>query len=214
MAMPLAVVRSWVVHAMQIMGQTSRCCMVCLMPQSQDLVSVSFEYPHFGMFTLARLTCVRNRLRAFQVVQGVRGSLRRVDGLSTFDVTLPRFHAWLAQLRDVHWSSGCLSSVLWRVRSVRLATALLVSHWAIPASMTRLFVFVRFRQPGIHGWEYRWQYIILFARLVSFANCLAICLNYLDQWLWCVNRLPNISMSAFSHLRCRSRYDLKKTCMA
>ena len=72
--------------------------MVCLMPQSQDLVSVSFEYPHLGMFTLARLTCVRNWLSAFQVVQGVRGSLRRVGGLSTFDETLPLFHAWLAQL--------------------------------------------------------------------------------------------------------------------
>ncbi len=49
--------------------------------------------------------------------------------------------------------SGCISSVglLCRVHSVRLATALLVSHWAIPASMARLLVFVRFRQPEIHG---------------------------------------------------------------
>ena len=53
---------------MFIMGQTSRCCMVCLMPQSQ--VSVSFEYPHFDMFTLDRPTCVRNQLSAVQVVQG------------------------------------------------------------------------------------------------------------------------------------------------
>ena len=42
---------------MFIMGQTSRCCMVCLMPQSQ--VSVSFELPHFDMITLDRPACVR-----------------------------------------------------------------------------------------------------------------------------------------------------------
>ena len=49
-------------------GQTSRCCMLCLMPQSH--VSCSLENPHFNIFTLDRPTCVRNRLRAFQVVQG------------------------------------------------------------------------------------------------------------------------------------------------
>ncbi len=103
--------------------------------------------------------------------------------------------------------SGCLSSVLCRVRSVRLATAPLMYDWAIPASMARLLVFVRFRQPEIPGGEYRWQHI--FARLVSFANCHTICVNYPDQWLWCVNRLPNFSMSAFSHFRWRSRYDYK-----
>ena len=32
MAMPLAIVRSWGEQAVSIMGQTSRCCMVCLMP--------------------------------------------------------------------------------------------------------------------------------------------------------------------------------------
>ena len=32
MAMPLAVARSWGEQAVSIMGQTSRCCMVCLMP--------------------------------------------------------------------------------------------------------------------------------------------------------------------------------------
>ena len=68
MAMSLAVVRSWGEQAVSIMGQTSRCCMVCLMPQSQ--VSCSLENPHFNMFTLDRPTCVRNRLSAFQVVQG------------------------------------------------------------------------------------------------------------------------------------------------
>ena len=52
-------------------GLTSACCMVCLVPQSQ--VSGSFENPHFNMFTLQldRPTCVRNRLSAFQVSQGV-----------------------------------------------------------------------------------------------------------------------------------------------
>ena len=68
MAMSLAVVRSWEEQAVSIMGQTSRCCMVCLMPQSQ--VSGSLENPHFNMFTLDRPTGVRNRLSAFQVVQG------------------------------------------------------------------------------------------------------------------------------------------------
>ena len=68
MAMPLAIVRSWGEQAVFIMGQTSMCCVVCLMPQSQ--VSCSFENPHFNMFTLDRPTCVRNRLSAFQVVQG------------------------------------------------------------------------------------------------------------------------------------------------
>ena len=68
MAMPLAIVRSWGEQAVSIMGQTSRCCMVCLMPQSQ--ISCSLENPHFNMFTLDRPTCVRNRLSAFQVVQG------------------------------------------------------------------------------------------------------------------------------------------------
>ena len=44
-----------------------RCCMVCLMPQSQ--VSGSFKYPNLCMFTLDRPTCVRNQLSAFEVVQ-------------------------------------------------------------------------------------------------------------------------------------------------
>ena len=68
MAMPLAVARSWGEQAVSIMGQTSRCCMVCLMPQSH--VSCSLENPHFNIFTLDRPSCVRNRLSAFQVVQG------------------------------------------------------------------------------------------------------------------------------------------------
>ena len=45
--------------------------------------------------------------------------------------------------------SGCLSSVVCRVRSVQLATTLLMSEGTIPASMGRLLVFVGFRQPVI-----------------------------------------------------------------
>ena len=65
MAMPLVVVRSRVEEAVFIMGQTSRCCMVCLMPQSQ--VTVSFEYPHFDMFTLDRPT-YRPRWRSVDIL--------------------------------------------------------------------------------------------------------------------------------------------------
>ena len=45
--------------------------------------------------------------------------------------------------------SGCIWSVVCRVRSVRLATALLVSGGAIPASAGIMLVFVGFRQPVI-----------------------------------------------------------------
>ena len=68
MAMPSAVVRSWGGQTVCIVGQTSRCCMVCLMPQSQ--VSCSLDNPQCNMFTLGRPTCLRNRLSAFHVVQG------------------------------------------------------------------------------------------------------------------------------------------------
>ena len=63
-----AVSRCQVLGRAGSVGQTSRCCMVCLMPQSH--VSCSLENPHFNIFTLDRPTCVRNRLSAFQVVQG------------------------------------------------------------------------------------------------------------------------------------------------
>ena len=66
MAMSLAVVRSWGEQAVSIRGQTSRCC---LMPQSQ--VSCSLENPSFNMFTHDRPTCVRSRLSAYQVAQGL-----------------------------------------------------------------------------------------------------------------------------------------------
>ena len=45
--------------------------------------------------------------------------------------------------------SGCLWSVVWRVRSVRLATALLMSDGALPASTGRMLEFVGFRQTVI-----------------------------------------------------------------
>ena len=48
---------------MFIMGQTSRRCMVCLMPHSQ--VSGSVAYPHLSILTVDRPTCFDNRLSAF-----------------------------------------------------------------------------------------------------------------------------------------------------
>ena len=76
MAMPLAVARSWGEQAVSIMGQTSRCCLVCLMPQSH--VSCSLGNPQFNiLFTLDRPSCVPNRLSAFQVVQGFSASAGR-----------------------------------------------------------------------------------------------------------------------------------------
>ena len=160
---------------MSIMGQTSRCSMVCLMPQLQ--VSCSLENPHFNMLTLDRPTCVRNRLSAFQVVQGFsapagryssalmsrctlasRGSSRSLHSSkrAAFAVVLMGLVHVIKLFRDLRHAttprcplSGCLSSVACRVHSVRLATALLMSDGAIPASTGRLLVFVGFRHPVI-----------------------------------------------------------------
>ena len=88
-AMPLAIVRSWGEQAVSIMGQTSRCCMVCLMPQSQ--VSCSLDKPHFDMFTLDRPTCVRNRLSAFQVVQRLSAPAGRCSSAMMLTCTLESF---------------------------------------------------------------------------------------------------------------------------
>ena len=153
---------------MSTMGLTSRCCMVCLMPQSH--VSCSLENPHFNIFTLDRPTCVRNRLSAFQVVQGFsapagrcssglvlrctlasRGSSRSLNSSmrAAFAVVLMGSVHFRRGTTPICPLSGCLWSVVCRVRSVRLATALLVSDGAIPASTGRLLVFVGFRQPVI-----------------------------------------------------------------
>ena len=86
MAMPLAVVRSWGEQTVSIMGQTSGCYMVCLMPQSH--VSCSLENPHFNMFTLDRPTCVRNGLSAFQVVQGFSAPAGRCSSALMLRCTL------------------------------------------------------------------------------------------------------------------------------
>ena len=86
MALPLAVARSWGEQTVFIMGQINRCCLVCLMPQSQ--VSVSFEYPHFNMFTLDRPTCVRNRLSAFQGAQGFSAPAGRCSSALMLRCTL------------------------------------------------------------------------------------------------------------------------------
>ena len=78
--------RSLVGQAVFIVGQTSRCCMVCLMPQSQ--YSASLEHPHFNMFILDWPTCVRNRLRAFQVVQGFSAPAGRCSSALMLRCTL------------------------------------------------------------------------------------------------------------------------------
>ena len=162
---------------MSIMGETSRCCMVCLMPQTQ--VYGSLEKKPFNMFTLDRPTCVCNRLSAFQVVQGFsapagrcssalnqmsrctlasRGSSRSLHSSkrAAFAVVLMGLVHVIKLFRDLRRGttpkyplSGCLSSVACRVRSVRIATALLRCDWAIPASTGRLLVFVGFRHPVI-----------------------------------------------------------------
>ena len=157
------------------MGQISKYCMVCLMPQSE--VSCSVGNPHFNMFTLDRPSCVRNRLSAFQVVQGFSAPAGRCSSALMFRCTLAsrgssrsrhssRRAAFAVVLmglvhviklfRDLRRSttlrcplSGCLSSIPCRVRSVRLATALLMSGGAIPASTGRLLVFIGFKHPVI-----------------------------------------------------------------
>ena len=131
--------------------------------------------PHFNMFTLDRPTCVRGRLSAFQVVLGfsapagrcssalmLRCTLassgssrsRHSSNRAAFAVVLMGLVHVIKLLRDLRRGttprcplSGCLSSVACRVRSVRHATALLMSDGAIPASTSRLLVFVGFRQP-------------------------------------------------------------------
>ena len=123
------------------------------------------------------LTCVRNRLSAFQVVQGFsapagrcssalmlrctlasRGSSRSLHNpmRAAFAVVLTGSLHLMKLFRDFRRDttprcplSACLSSVVCRVRSVRLATALLMSDGAMPANMDRLLVSVGFRQPVI-----------------------------------------------------------------
>ena len=123
------------------------------MPQSQ--VSCSLENPHFNMFTLDRPTSLGNRLSAFQVVQGFsapagrcssslmlrctlasRGSSRSLHSSkrAAFAVMLIGSVLLMKLFRDFRRGttprcplSVCLASVACRVRSVRLATTLLVS---------------------------------------------------------------------------------------
>ena len=131
----------------------SRCCMVCLMPQSH--ISCSLENPHFNIFSLDRPTCVRNRLSAFQVVQGLYAPAGRCSpglmlrctlasrGSSSSLHSSMRAAFGVVLMGSVHLMklflyfrrgttprctlSGCLWSVVFRLRSVRLATALLMS---------------------------------------------------------------------------------------
>ena len=67
---------------------------------------------------------------------------RRVDGLNAFDKALPRFQVWHHSEMSIEWVP---LAVVCCVRSVRLATALLMSGGAIPASMGRLLESVGFR---------------------------------------------------------------------
>ena len=121
------------------------------MPQSQ--VSGSFEYPHFIMFTLDRPTCVRNRLSAFQVVQGFSAPAERRSSALMLRCTLaPRgssryFHNSMPAafavvlMGSVHLRklfrdfrrrcplSGCLWSIVCRVRSVQLAMMSGIVWW-------------------------------------------------------------------------------------
>ena len=118
--------------------------------------------------------CTHNQLSAFQVVQGFsaptgrcssalmsrcrlasRGSSRSLHNSmrAAFAVVLMGSVHLIKLFRDFRRGttprcplSGCLWSVVWRVRSVRLATALLMSGGLIPASTGRLLVFVGFRQ--------------------------------------------------------------------
>ena len=130
--------------------------MVCLTPQSH--IFFSLKNPH--LFTLARPTCVRNRLSAFQVVQGFSAPAGRWSSALILRCTLAsrcssrslrssmRADFTVVLMGSVHFMklfrdfrrgttprcplSGCLWSVVCCVRSVQLATALLMSDWAIP----------------------------------------------------------------------------------
>ena len=170
-AMPLAVFGSWGEQAVTIVGQTSRCCMVC---HSHKFL-VRFKIP---TLICSHLTGrLRNRLSAFQVVQGFsepagrcssalmlrcnlasKGSGRSLhNSMRTYFAVVLMGSVHLIKLfRDFRRDttprfplSGCLWSVVCRVRSVRLATAVLMYDGAIPASTGRLLVCVGFRQPVI-----------------------------------------------------------------
>ena len=129
------------------------------------------------MVTRDRPTCVCNRLSAFEVVQRLsapagrcssalmsrctlasRGSSRSLHSSkrAAIAVVLMGLVHVMELFRDLRRGttprcplSGCLSSVACRVRSVRRATALLMSDGAIQVSTGILLVFVCFRHPVI-----------------------------------------------------------------
>ena len=122
------------------------------------------------MFTFDRSTCIRNRVSAIHNVQGfsvptgscssglmLRFTLASIGSSrsrhsymrAAFAVVLMGSVHFIKLFRDFRRDitpkcplSGCLWSVVCRVRPVRLAIALLVSDGAIPASTDRLLVFV------------------------------------------------------------------------
>ena len=137
------------------MGQTSRCCMVCLMPKSH--VSCSLENPHFNMFTLDRRMCTQP-LECLPGCQGFsaaagrcssalmlrctltsRGSSRSLHSSirAVFAVVLMHSVYLIKLFCDIRRGTTpicplrvCLWSEVCRVRYVRHATALLVYDWA------------------------------------------------------------------------------------
>ena len=154
---------------MLIMGQTSTCCMACLMPQSQ--VSCSFQNTH--IFTLDRPTYVHNRLSAFQVAQGFSVPAERCSSalmlrcaLASGDLSRSLHNSMRAAFAVVLMGSVHLIKLF---RDLRHHSELSI-EWeplfrslpcpfrttchrsrggAIPASTGRLLVFVGFRQPVI-----------------------------------------------------------------
>ena len=165
-------VRAGCVHP----GQISRRCTVCLMPQSQASCSLenptstcspldrptcvrsrlsAFQVVQAlqGFSAPARRCSSALMLRCTLASRGSSRSLRSSNRVAFAGVLMGLVHV-IKLFRDLRRGttprcplSGCLSSVACRVRSVRLATALLMSDGAIPASTGILLVFVGFRHP-------------------------------------------------------------------
>ena len=99
--------RCLVEQAVFIMGQISRCCMVCLMPQSQ--VSGSFEYLHFNMFILDRQNCLCNLLSASHDTQGFSAPAGRCWSALMVRCTL----AYRGPSRSLHNCMRAAFAVVW-----------------------------------------------------------------------------------------------------
>ena len=127
-------------------------------------------------------------------------------GFTAFDETLPRLHASRNSEMSIEW-----------VHFIR--------------TMPCPFRTTCHRSPGVslgdtgeHGqtvgvcslqtaWD-PWLRVSMATYYLHVWSALRIVTQYawiilISGYAWCVNRLPNFSMSAFSHFRCRSRYDFK-----